>query len=54
MWSYQVVLGDPPNLQQGNHSAAVELHPIVGKRSSIHIDVWIAGWSKPGQFVHVG
>jgi len=25
---------------------------LIPKRSSIHIDAWIAGWSKPGQFVH--
>ena len=52
MWIHKVVLEACPICSKETTLAGVEPHPFIPKRSSTHIDAWIAGWSKPGQFVH--
>jgi hypothetical protein len=52
MWIHKVVLEACPICGKETTFAGWNRIRLIPKRSSIHIDVWIAGRSKPGQFVH--
>jgi hypothetical protein len=52
MWIHKVVLEACPICSKETTLAGVEPHPTHPETGSIHIDAWIADWSKPGQFVH--